>query len=91
MESLRHLFRRAPLVWRLRRLELLANYIVKTSAPTIIFFCVILKDVDNLYKWKTFRPKGLHQSQVLHADGFCICMQNLALMKTFEPKSLPFK
>ena len=30
----------------------------------IILFYVILKDVDNLYKWQTFWPKRLHQSQM---------------------------
>ena len=33
-------------VWRL---ELLANYIVEASVPTIILFSVIHKDVDNSY------------------------------------------
>lgn len=42
----------------------------------IILFCVIRKDVNNLYKWKTFQPKGLHLCEVLHAD-------DLALMKAF--------
>ena len=60
MESLRHLFRRVQLVWRLRRLELLAYYIVKASVPTIILFCVIRKDVGNSYKWQTFWPKVCH-------------------------------
>ena len=68
MESLRHLIQRARLVWHARRLELLANYIVEVSVPTIILFCVICKGVDNLYKWKMFQLKGLHQSQVLHGS-----------------------
>ena len=57
---------RARLVWRLRRPELVANYVVEASVPTIILFCVIRKDVDNLITWQTFRPKGLHQSQISH-------------------------
>ena len=69
MESLRHLFRRARLVWHLRQLELLANCMVEASVPTIILFCVIRENIDNLYKWQTFRPKGLHQSQILYADN----------------------
>ena len=32
----------------------------------IILYCIIHKDVDNLYKRQTFWPKGLHQSQVSH-------------------------
>ena len=49
--------------------EKLANYIVEASVPMIILFSVICKDVDNLYKWQTFQPKGLHQSQILHANN----------------------
>ena len=45
------------------------NYGVKASIPTMILFCVILKDVGNLYKWQTFQHRGLHQSQLLHADN----------------------
>ena len=45
------------------------NYIVEVSVHKIILFCVISKDVNNLYKWQTFRLKGLHQSQILHADN----------------------
>ena len=44
------------------------NCIVEASAPTIILFSVIRKDVDNLYKRQIFRPRGFHQSQILHAD-----------------------
>ena len=51
----------------------ISNYAVKASIPTIILFSVIRKDVDDLYKWKTFRPTGLHQSQIsmkaMHALG----------------------
>ena len=43
-------------------------YVVEASIPAIILFCVIRKDADNLYEWKTFRPEGLHQSQISHAD-----------------------
>ena len=39
------------------------------SVPIIIFFRVIRKDIDDLYKWPTYWPKGLHQSQILHADN----------------------
>ena len=31
---------------------------------------VFCKDIDNLYKWLTFRPKGLYQNQILYASGF---------------------
>ena len=58
------------------------NYVVEANVPTIILFCVICKDIENLYKWQTFRPKGFYQSQIR--------MQNLAPMKAFEPKRLPF-
>ena len=61
--------RRARLVWHLRRLELVTNYVVEASVPTIILFCIIRKDVDKLYKWQMFWPNGLHQSQISHADG----------------------
>ena len=47
----------------------MANYVVEASTPTILLFSVICKDVDNLYKWQTFQPKGLHQSEILHADN----------------------
>ena len=53
------------------------NYTVVASVPTIILFCVIRKDVDNLYKWQTFWPKGLHQSQILHADNNTIIMHDI--------------
>ena len=43
------------------------NSVVEASVPTILLFCVVRKDVDYLYKWKTFRPKGHHQSQISHA------------------------
>ena len=52
------------------QIELLANYIVEAHVSTIILFCVICKDVDNLYKLQMFRPKGLHQSQILHVVRF---------------------
>ena len=41
--------------------------VVEVSVPTILLFCVIHKDVDYLYKWQTFRPKSVHQSQISHA------------------------
>ena len=68
MESLWHLFEGLDSFWHLRWLEIVptCNYVVEASIPTIILFCVICKDVDNLYKWQTFRPKSLHQSQILH-------------------------
>ena len=48
--------RQARLVFiRLRRLELVTIYVIEASVPTIILFCVI-RDVDDLYKWQTFRP-----------------------------------
>ena len=62
------------------------NYVVKASIATVIFsFCAICKNVDNLYKWQTFQPKGFHQSQVLR-----LVSRNLALMKAFGPKHLAF-
>ena len=61
---------------RLRRLELIAIYVIEASVPMIILFCVILEDVDDLYKWQTFRPSSLHR--------------NLALMKATWPERLPF-
>ena len=65
-------------------IELLANYIVEVSFPTIILFSVIRKDVGNLYKWLTFHPEGFHQSQILHADA------KSASDEGFGPKRLPF-
>ena len=50
-------------------IELLANYMVEVSVPTIIHFSVIHEDVGNLYEWLTFRPKILHQSQILHVGN----------------------
>ena len=35
----------------------------------MILFCVISKNIDNLYKWETFWPKGLPQSQISHTDN----------------------
>ena len=29
-------------------------YVVEASVPTIILFCVIHEDIDDLYKWPTF-------------------------------------
>ena len=55
---------------------MIGNYVAEASVPTILLFCVICKDVDNLYKWQKFRPIGLHQS-----------MQNLVLMKVFGAKN----
>ena len=40
---------------------------IEVSVPTIILFCVICKDVDDLYKWQTFWPSSLHQHQISHA------------------------
>ena len=54
-----------------------ANYVVEASILTIILFCVICKDVDDLYKWQRFRPSDIR-------------MRNLALMKATGPKCLPF-
>ena len=56
MESLRHLFRRAQLIWRLRQLELLANYIVEVRFPTVtviwkIFGSKIFSDAQRLPKF----------------------------------------
>ena len=69
VESLRHLSKGLDSFRRLRQLELIANYVVEASIPTMILFCVIHKDVGNLYKWQTFRHRGLHQNQILHADN----------------------
>ena len=68
MESLQHLSEGLDSFWRLRQLELVANYVVEARVPSIILFCVIHKDGDNSYKWQTFRPKGFHQTQILHVD-----------------------
>ena len=43
-------------------------YVVEASIPTIILFCVICKGVDDLYKWQTFQPNGLHDHQISHGD-----------------------
>ena len=68
VESLQNLSKELNSFWRLRRLDPIANYVVEVSVPTIILFCVIYNDVDDLYKWKTFQPRGLHQSHISHAD-----------------------
>ena len=34
--------------------------VIEASVPMIILFCVIRKDVDDLYEWQTFRPSSLH-------------------------------
>ena len=47
----------------------MVNSVVEASIPTILLFCVIRKDVDYLYKWQTFWPRGLHQSQISHANN----------------------
>ena len=44
------------------------NYVVESGVPTIVLYRVIRKDVVNLYKQQTFRPRGLLQSQVSHVD-----------------------
>ena len=43
--------------------------ILRSSIPTIVFYCVVRKDVDNLYKQQAFWPKGLHHNQVSLADN----------------------
>ena len=53
-------------VFSFKFVDKLANCIVEASVLTIILFCIIHKDVDNLCKWQTFQPKGLHQSQISH-------------------------
>ena len=45
------------------------NSVVEANIPTIILFCVIHEDVDYLYKWQTFWPSGLHQSQIPHVKS----------------------
>ena len=40
MESVQHLSERLNSFWRLRRLEIVANYVVEASVSTIILFCV---------------------------------------------------
>ena len=55
---------------RLKRLEQIANFMIKASVSTMILFCVkIHEDVDDLYKWQTFWPSSLHQCQILHVDN----------------------
>ena len=67
------LYMPSTIIWKFFSLKNLGlkipNFVVETSVPTIILFCVICKDVDNLYKWQTLRPKGLHHSQISHADN----------------------
>ena len=46
---------------------------IEASVPTIILFCVIREDVDDLYKWQMFQPSSLHQRQILHADHMKNC------------------
>ena len=41
---------------------------VEASILTLILFRVILEDVDDLYKWQTFRPSGLYQSHISHVE-----------------------
>ena len=61
--------RKARLVLiRLRRLELIAIYVIEASFPTIILFCVIREDVGDVCKWQTFWPSSLHLRQISHAD-----------------------
>ena len=50
-------------------MQTMGNCVVEASVPIIILFCVIHKDVDSLYKWQTFQPKGLYQSQILHVES----------------------
>ena len=51
----------------LRRLQLRAIYVIEASIPTIILFCVIRGDIDDLYKWKTLQSSSVHQCHILHA------------------------
>ena len=37
----------------------------------------IREDVDDLYKWQTFRPSGLHQRQISHADNNITIIHNI--------------
>ena len=60
----------------LTKVYLIAIYVIEASIPTIILFCVICEDVDDLYKRQTFRPSSLHQRQIS--------------MKATGPKRLPF-
>ena len=50
----------------------LVNYVVEASVPTIILFCVIHEDVDDLYKWQMYRPSSLHQRQISHEETSAI-------------------
>ena len=50
-------------------MNVITNCIVEVSVPTIILFCVIRKDVNNLYKWETFWPKGLQSEPDPHAKS----------------------
>ena len=84
MESLQHLSQGLDSYWRLRRLELVANYVVKASVLTIIPFCVTYKDVDDLYKWQMFPPSGLYQSLISHVDNNITVIHDIYRVKLFS-------
>ena len=45
-------------------------YVIEASVSTIILFCVIHEDFDDLYQWQTFRPSSFHQRQI---SSLCRC------------------
>ena len=46
------------------------NSIVEASSSSgNSLLCKIREDVGDLYKWQMFRPSGLHQRQISHADN----------------------
>ena len=53
------------------------EYVIEARVSTIIFFCVIREDVDNLYKWQTFQSSSLPQRQISHVDNNITIMHKI--------------
>ena len=64
VEYLRHLSERLDSFWRLRWIELKADYVVEASVHNNFLLCKIREDVSNLYKWQTFWHTSLYLCQI---------------------------
>ena len=83
MKSLQDLLERLDSFWRLKRLELKADYVVETSIHTTILFCAKSAKMLMIY------INGIRfGAQAFISARFR--MRNLALMKATGPKRLPF-
>ena len=87
VESLRHLSERLDSFWRMRRLELKADYVVEASVRTIILFCVksakmLIDDNASIFSnWTSIRStSGCAYRR--HKDHTCVAM--MAIMPDID-------